>query len=107
MANAIIWIVVALVIFLILLAIIAKFYQRATQEISLVKTGVGGRKVVIDGGTIAIPWFHEISKVNMQTLRLKVDRNGESALITNDKMRVDVGAEFYQNGADRKIPVIK
>jgi flotillin len=95
MANAIIWIVVALVIFLILLAIIAKFYQRATQEISLVKTGVGGRKVVIDGGTITIPWFHEISKVNMQTLRLKVDRNGESALITNDKMRVDVGAEFY------------
>jgi flotillin len=95
MANVIIWIVVALVIFVVLLAIIAKFYQRATQEISLVKTGVGGRKVVIDGGTIAIPWFHEISKVNMQTLRLKVDRNDESALITNDKMRVDVGAEFY------------
>ena len=95
MANVIIWIVVALVIFVVLLAIIAKFYQRATQEISLVKTGVGGRKVVIDGGTITIPWFHEISKVNMQTLRLKVDRNGESALITNDKMRVDVGAEFY------------
>ena len=24
-----------------------------------------------------------------------MDRNDESALITNDKMRVDVGAEFY------------
>jgi flotillin len=95
MANAIIWIVVTLVILVVILAIFAKFYQRATQEMSLVKTGVGGRKVVVDGGTIAIPWFHEISKVNMQTLRLKVDRNGESALITNDKMRVDVGAEFY------------
>ena len=33
MANVIIWIVVALVIFVVLLAIIAKFYQRATQEI--------------------------------------------------------------------------
>jgi flotillin len=95
MANAIIWIVVAIVAIVVILAIFAKFYQRATQEISLVKTGVGGRKVVVDGGTIAIPWFHEIAKVNMQTLRLQVERDGESALITNDKMRVDVGVEFY------------
>ena len=95
MATAIIWIIIALVVIVVVLAIFAKFYQRATQEISLVKTGVGGRKIVIDGGTIAIPWFHEISKVNMQTLRLEVQRAGESALITNDKLRVDVGAEFY------------
>ena len=67
MANAIIWIIIALVIIVAVLAIFAKFYQRATQEISLVKTGIGGRKIIIDGGTIAIPWFHEISKVNMQT----------------------------------------
>jgi flotillin len=95
MANAIIWIIIALVIIVLVLAIFAKFYQRATQEISLVKTGIGGRKIIIDGGTIAIPWFHEISRVNMQTLRLEVQRVGESALITNDKLRVDVGTEFY------------
>ncbi|MAI11813.1 MAG: flotillin [Rhodospirillaceae bacterium TMED167] len=95
MATVIIWIIIALVVIVVALAIFAKFYQRATQEISLVKTGVGGRKVVVDGGAIAIPWFHEVSKVNMQTLRLEVQRAGESALITNDKLRVDVGAEFY------------
>lgn len=95
MAVTLIWIIVALVVVVAILAIFAKFYQRATQEISLVKTGIGGRQVIIDGGAIAIPWFHEISKVNMQTLRLEVQRGGESALITNDKMRVDVGAEFY------------
>jgi len=95
MATAIIWIIIALVVIVVVLAIFAKFYQRATQEISLVKTGVGGRKVVVDGGTIAIPWFHEVSKVNMQTLRLEVQRAGDSSLITNDKLRVDVGAEFY------------
>ncbi len=95
MATAIIWIIIALVVIVVVLAIFAKFYQRATQEISLVKTGIGGRKVVVDGGAIAIPWFHEVSKVNMQTLRLEVQRAGDSSLITNDKLRVDVGAEFY------------
>ena len=90
-----IWILAALIVLIVLIAIAAKFYQRATQEVSLIKTGVGGRKVIVDGGTIAIPWFHEVSKVNMQTLRLQVERVGESALITNDKLRVDVGAEFY------------
>lgn len=95
MASVTIWILAALIVLIVLIAIAAKFYQRATQEVSLIKTGVGGRKVIVDGGTIAIPWFHEVSKVNMQTLRLQVERVGESALITNDKLRVDVGAEFY------------
>ncbi|MFL2783384.1 MAG: flotillin family protein [Rhodospirillales bacterium] len=95
MASVMIWILAALIVLIVLIAITAKFYQRATQEVSLIKTGVGGRKVIVDGGTIAIPWFHEVSKVNMQTLRLQVERVGESALITNDKLRVDVGAEFY------------
>ena len=51
--------------------------------------------MVIDGGVIAIPYFHEISTVNMQTLRLDVARRGEESLITQDRLRVDVGAEFY------------
>ena len=50
---------------------------------------------MIDGGVLAIPYFHEISRVNMQTLRLDVDRRGDSSLITQDRLRVDVGAEFY------------
>src|SRR5262249_14606897 len=65
------------------------------RETSLVRTGVGGRKVVMDGGTVALPYFHEVQRVNMQTLRLEVRRTGEGALITHDRMRVDVGAEFY------------
>jgi flotillin len=60
-----------------------------------VRTGIGGRRVVIEGGVIALPWFHEVARVNMQTLRLEVARTGEKALITRDRLRVDVGAEFY------------
>lgn len=93
--NALGWIILLLVIAAIVVALAAWFYERATNEVSLVKTGVGGRNVVIDGGTFAVPYFHEISRVNMQTIRMDVKRFGDSSLITKDRMRVDVGAEFY------------
>ena len=88
--------VVAILVLLVLIGmVLARLYRRATREISLVKTGAGGKKVIMDGGTIVIPLLHEISYVNMKTLRLEVQRNGEGALITRDRMRVDVGVEFY------------
>lgn len=83
----------ALLIFIGL--VMSRLYQRATRETSLVKTGSGGKKVIMDGGTIVIPFLHEIGKVNMKTLRLEVARVGEQSLITQDRMRVDVGVEFY------------
>jgi uncharacterized membrane protein YqiK len=89
------WIILLLAIAAALVALAAWFYERATNEVSLVRTGVGGRKVVIDGGTLALPYFHEVGRVNMQTIRMNVTRNGDSALITRDRMRIDVGAEFY------------
>src|SRR5690606_6969897 len=51
--------------------------------------------VILDGGCIKLPVFHEIIPVNMRTLRLQVDRKNEEGLITADRMRVDVTAEFY------------
>ena len=86
---------VILALFVFLGLIMARLYQRATREVSLVKTGSGGKKVIMDGGTISIPFLHEISYVNMKTLRLEVARNGDASLITKDRMRVDVGVEFY------------
>ena len=82
--------------FIILIGLIlGRLYRRATREVSLVKTGAGGKKVIMDGGTIVVPLLHEISPVNMKTLRLEVQRNADAALITRDRMRVDVGVEFY------------
>ncbi len=89
------WIIVVLIALAVIIALLAWLYERATSETSLVRTGIGGRKVVMAGGTISVPYFHEISRVNMQTLRLDVQRKGDSSLITKDRMRVDVGAEFY------------
>lgn len=89
------WIVLLLAIAAALVALAAWFFERASGEVALVRTGVGGRKVVSGGGTLALPFFSEISRVNMQTLRMMVRRAGESSLITRDRLRVDVGAEFY------------
>ncbi|HEY9219134.1 MAG TPA: SPFH domain-containing protein, partial [Phenylobacterium sp.] len=80
---------------LILGLIFARLYRRATKEISFVRTGFGGEKVVMNGGALILPVLHETIPVNMNTLRLAVERKNEQALITKDRMRVDVLAEFY------------
>lgn len=86
----------AILVFLLLIGLIlGRLYRRATREVSLVKTGAGGKRVIMDGGAIVLPLLHEISPVNMKTLRLELKRASEGALITKDRMRVDVGAEFY------------
>ncbi|GAB5559909.1 MAG: flotillin family protein [Synoicihabitans sp.] len=81
--------------FLSLIGVLAKFYMRSSKELAFVRTGMGGEKVILDGGCIKWPIFQEIVPVNMRTLRLQVDRKNEEGLITADRMRVDVTAEFY------------
>ncbi len=81
---------------LIIIGIIfTKLYQRATKETSFVRTGLGGEKVVKDGGAIVLPVLHEIIRVSMNTLRIEVEKTKTDALITRDRMRVDVKADFY------------
>jgi len=76
-------------------SVFALLYRRAEKDRSYVRTGLGGQKVVLDGGSVVLPVFHSISWVNLQTLRLDVRRDTADALITKDRMRVDIGVEFY------------
>ena len=75
--------------------IFARLYTRASKERSFVRTGMGGQKIIMNGGAMVLPVLHEIIPVNMNTLRLAVSRKEHQALITKDRMRVDVLAEFY------------
>ncbi|MFN3818356.1 flotillin family protein [Blastomonas sp.] len=75
--------------------IITRLYRRATKEIAFVRTGFGGEKVVMNGGAIVFPVLHETMPVNMNTVRLAVERKNTDALITLDRLRIDVKAEFY------------
>jgi uncharacterized membrane protein YqiK len=87
----------ALVFFPLLLIgiIFARLYHRATKETAFVRTGLGGQKVIMDGGAIVLPIFHETIPVNMNTLKLEVSRREEQSLIALDRMRVDVAAAFF------------
>jgi uncharacterized membrane protein YqiK len=75
--------------------VFARLYHRATKETAFVRTGLGGQKVIMDGGAIVLPIFHEIIPVNMNTLKLEVSRKEDQSLIALDRMRVDVAAAFF------------
>ena len=92
----ILMIAVAVLAFLLMVfLVLMKLYRRSSKEEAYVRTGMNGQKVILDGGTVVLPILHEIVPVNMRTLRLEVDRRNEQALITADRLRVDVNAEFY------------
>lgn len=86
---------IILIALFVLGLILTRLYRRASKEVSFVRTGFGGEKVIVNGGAIVLPVLHEVIPVNMNTLRLEVRRASEQALITKDRMRVDVTAEFY------------
>ena len=89
-------VVVLLVITAILLILfLNRYYRKATREISVVRTGQGGQKVVLDGGCLALPFLHRVAEVNMRTSKLDIERAGSKSIITKDRLRVDVAAEFY------------
>ncbi|CAI9410600.1 Inner membrane protein YqiK [Pleomorphomonas sp. T1.2MG-36] len=75
--------------------IISSLYIRSTRDKAYVRTGFGGKKVVLDGGAIILPVFHSYSWVSLSTLRLEVKRAENESLITKDRMRADITAEFY------------
>ena len=83
-------IVVAIVVWLL-----HWLYLRSSKERAFVRTGLGGQRVVVDGGAFVLPIVHDVIPVNMNTLKLEVSRGRDKALITRDRMRVDVIAEFY------------
>lgn len=93
-----IWFLVVVVLIVVLLVgiwFLHRFYAKANRETALVRTGLGGRKVVLDGGCIALPFLHKVAEVNMRTSKLEIERIGPASVITRDRLRVDVGAEFY------------
>ncbi len=88
-------IVVAAIVVVVVVWLMNWLYLRSSKERAFVRTGLGGQKVVMNGGAFVVPIAHEVVPVNMNTLRLEVSRGRDKALITKDRMRVDVVSEFY------------
>ena len=95
LGAVVLWIILLAIVIVVAVYLLHWLYRRSSKETSFVRTGFGGQKVVINGGAFVLPIVHEVTPVNMSTLRLEVRRGAESALITRNRMRVDVVAEFY------------
>lgn len=88
-------VIVLIVLAVIVIALVNRFYAKSTRDTALIRTGAGGRKVIMDGGAFALPFLHKIDRMNMRAMRLAMDRSGAQSLITSDRLRVDMALEFH------------
>lgn len=84
-----------IVLFISLLAMVARFYRRCGADEALVRTGAGGNKVVIGGGILVYPILHQLQRVSLRSVKLSVERAGKMALVTADKIKANVSTELY------------
>jgi len=93
--EILLWLIGVAIAIGILVYLLRWLYRRSTKETAFVRTGFLGEKVVVNGGALVIPVLHEITPVNMNVMRIEVVRRENSALITRNRMRVDIIAEFF------------
>ena len=95
----------ALAILLLGIWFFQRYFAKATRDIALVRTGFGGQKVIIDGGCFALPILHQIQKVSMGAVTLRIERKGIASLLTDDRLRADVDMSFEFRVAPSKTSV--
>lgn len=104
-ADVIAIIILAAIVIAVAAYLLHWLYRRSTKDVSFVRTGFGGEKVVMGGGALVLPILHDITEVNMNTLRLEVTRAREKSLITKDRMRVELTVEFYVRVSPNELAV--
>ncbi len=94
-ADIIAIIMLVTIIVAIIVYLLHWLYRHSSKDLSFVRTGLGGEKVVMGGGALVLPIVHDVTEVSMNTLRIEVRRAGEKSLITQNRMRVEVNVEFF------------
>ena len=84
-----------IVLIAILYVISIWVYKRAPANMGFIRTGYLGTKVCLGRGAMVLPVFHEVTWVSLETLKLIVSRSRDQAVLTSDKIRIDVVAELY------------
>ncbi len=87
--------IAAIVVIAIIYIISIWIYKRAPANMGFIRTGFLGTKVCLGRGAIVLPVFHEISWISLETIKLAVGRSREQAVLTSDKIRIDVVTELY------------
>src|SRR6059036_2967591 len=90
--ELILWLIVVIAI---VVYIVNWLYHRSSKEVSFVRTGFLGERVVINGGAFVLPFIHDFTSVNMNVLPMAITRARQDAITTRDRMRIDIEADFY------------
>jgi uncharacterized membrane protein YqiK len=93
--ELILWLIIALVVIVVVVYVVNWLYHRSSKEVSFVRTGFLGEQVVINGGAFVLPFIHDFTPVNMNVLPMPITRSKQDAVITRDRMRIDIEADFY------------
>ena len=98
--GAIIALFIAASIPLLLIAIwsYTRVYIITPTNEAFVKTGGVIRKrkkVILNGGSVVLPGFHELTRVPLRELSIDVERTGKLAVRTQDYLRADMRVTFY------------
>lgn len=94
-ADIIAIIILAAIIIAVAVYLLHWLYRHSSKDLSFVRTGLGGERVVMGGGALVLPIVHDITEVSMNTLRIEVKRAREQSLITKNRMRIEVIVEFF------------
>lgn len=91
---------IAAVVILLLLSIYGytRVYKITPNNEAFVRTGgvfVKKKTVVLNGGCIVLPGFHEITRVPLREISIDVERTGKLAVRTQDYLRGNMRVTFY------------
>ncbi len=90
-------IVIAVIIVVVvvgIVAMVAKWYKKASQGQALVRTGLGGTKVSFNG-ILVIPVLHKLEIMDISLKTILIERHGKDGLVCKDNMRADIKVAFF------------
>ncbi|XZF63020.1 MAG: SPFH domain-containing protein [Gloeotrichia echinulata DVL01] len=92
--------VIAGLVLLLLLSLFAytRVYVVTPNNEAFVRTGglfIKQKSVILYGGCIVIPGFHQLTRVPLREISIDVERTGKLAVRTKDYLRADIRVTFY------------
>ncbi|MGF1516129.1 MAG: flotillin family protein [Elainellaceae cyanobacterium] len=103
-------VVIVSIVVLLLLSVWAytRVYVITPNNEAFVRTGgifVKQKKVILYGGCVVLPGFHELTRVPLREISIDVERTGNLAVRTQDYLRADMRVTFYVciNGVEEDV----